>query len=199
VFVLIPLTIALILACTGGDAPVATPEPLIDPAGTVPANAPTDPVPDADPVAGSAEGAAAGDPVATLCGSEPVIFGCPRQNGKALAVCGGAGKLQYRFGPPAAPEFVFPADPAQASSLMTLKSVSYAQSMGTVLSFQNGEVRYEVTSMIGGGGGPDAASNNFQGVYLYKGEQLVDTVNCQGEVKGDLEGASAVVALSAEP
>ena len=192
-FAISATTLALILACTGDAATIGAPPSDTPPATEVSplATAP----PSADPVVGSAGGEASSGPVATLCGSEPVIFGCPRSNGKALAVCGGPGRIQYRFGPPNAPEMMFPADPAQGPAEMVLTAVSYAQSMGHVLKFQSGNVRFEVTSMIGGGGGPDAESNNFQGVYLYDGEKLVDTVPCQGDTIGELESAKAILPL----
>lgn len=112
-------------------------------------------------------------------GAETAYFSCPTSPTKVLSLCGGAGQVQYRFGPVGTPELVFPED--SSPSAFTVREERYARSMADVATFTNGDVRYEVTDAIGGGGGPDAEANNFQGVYVFRGDELLASVNCTSE------------------
>jgi hypothetical protein len=118
-----------------------------------------------------------------------VVFSCPSKGGKILSVCAGPGRnaLQYRFGKPGAIELEYP--PKPSASAFTLGEVTYVRAMGYVLRFTNAGVRYEVTSLSGGGccSPEEAASNNFQGVYVSPpGADTVD-VPCTGDVTDNLE------------
>ena len=122
---------------------------------------------------------------------EMVFFSCPTSSTKTLSLCGGAGEVQYRYGPPGAPELVFPEDSSAAA--FTVKTESYARAIATIASFNNGDINYQVTDSSGSGG-MDGESNNFQGVYVFKGDKLLATVGCKGtpETRWDaLEAATS--------
>ena len=123
--------------------------------------------------------------------SETVYFSCPTSRTKVLSLCGGGGRVQYRFGPVGAPELVYPED--SRPSAFTVREERYARSMADVAVFANGDVRYEVTDAIGGGGGPDAESNNFQGVYVFRGDELLASVNCTAAPTRDWAALRSVV------
>lgn len=124
--------------------------------------------------------------------AETVFFSCPTSATKVLSLCGGTGKVQYRFGPPGAPELVHPADHSPAAFSISEESTIRAQA--TVVRLSNGEVTYAITDSAGGSGGPDAESNNFQGVYVYQNDELLADVRCTESPQTDWAALSAVIA-----
>lgn len=111
---------------------------------------------------------------------EQVWFDCPITGGKRVSLCGGPGAAdaQYRFGAVGSPELVFPAAATGGKAAFKVEERTHIRSQGTVAVFENEGHRYEVSSYAGGGGGADAESNNFQGVYVFKGDELLATVSC---------------------
>ena len=140
----IPLA-GLLISCA--VTPNATPTPDASdpppaPAPAAVAPAAVAPAPSVDPTAVSGMG--------HCTTAEETVFHCTVKGGKALSVCATAGgDLQYRFGPIAAPELVFPTPP-QASAFQLGPRI-HVRSEGTVLAFVNKGVRYEVQSMAGSG------------------------------------------------
>ncbi len=134
-----------------------------------------EPTPPADPA--PAASAASGD----VCGDpSTVLFSCPVQGGKIVTVCGSNEDdpwLRYRFGPPGAPELVFP--DAQEGSFMAFKleTRTFARAMGEVLSFEREGHTYEITEMVGGGG-PDGEMNNFAGVTVHVAGAQIAALAC---------------------
>lgn len=119
-----------------------------------------------------------------LCANgETVYFSCPVSASKVLSVCGSSGEVQYRFGPPGAPELSYPHD--GSTGPFGLSEVRTVRSVATVLTVTSNDIRYEVTDAIGGGGGPDAAANNFQGVYVYQGDKQLAAIRCNTEPTTD--------------
>ncbi|MFT4978544.1 MAG: hypothetical protein ACI8S6_004454 [Myxococcota bacterium] len=145
------------------------------------------PPPDEWPLVGAGEGHCAA--------GESVFFSCSTNNSKVLSLCGsgsGSGsRVQYRFGPLGNPELVYPPD--SRASAFSVAEESTVRAQATVASVSNGDVTYKVTDSIGGGGGPDAASNNFQGVYVYQNDKLLATVGCTGEPETDWAALQAIV------
>lgn len=126
--------------------------------------------------AGPAVAAAAG-----TCGSADTLFACPVKGGKEIRVCGALGEpiwIGYTFGKPGAPELSFPKERQGSVPSFRHEVRTLVQATGDVLSFDNGGVTYEVTEMMGAGGGADAASNNFAGVYVTQGTKLLAKVAC---------------------
>ena len=149
------------VACSG-DVPAATP--------SVAASGPVTPPIDA-PVPAKAP---------SSCDGGDVLFQCAVNGGKELLVCGKDGPspwLSYRFGKPDAPDLVFPVAREGSASAFAWAEVTTVQAMGNLLRFQNADVTYEIVEMIGAGG-PNGEANNFAGVYVKKGEELLATVTC---------------------
>jgi hypothetical protein len=126
--------------------------------------------------------------------AESVYFSCPTSGTKVLSLCGSADRVQYRFGPLGAPELSFPADSSPRA--FTVGEERYVRSMANVAAFTSGGVRYEVTDAIGGGGGSDAAANNFQGVYVFEGDQQLAAISCVTEPTRDWGALRAAVSQS---
>ncbi len=130
----------------------------------------------------AAEPTTAGPAVAVgTCGSADTLFACPVKGGKEIRVCGATGDpiwIGYTFGKPGAPELSFPKQREGSVPLFLHTTRTLAQATGDVLSFENGGVTYEVTEMMGAGGGADAESNNFAGVYVTQGGKLLAKVAC---------------------
>ena len=95
---------------------------------------------------------------------------------------------RYRFGPIGAPELVFPAASAGGKASFVVEERRHVRSIGTVAVFKNEGHSYEISSYIGGGGGPDAEANNFQGVYVFKDDAIIARVACSAAPTMTLEG-----------
>ncbi len=165
-------TLVLLLAVSTACAQAADPAPsTTTPAATPPPAQPS------TPAATSAIGHCAAD--------ETAFFDCDVGKGKRLSVCANEGSMQYRFGKIGAPELVFPEQAKDGAQHFTIEERAHVRSSGNVLSFHNADVRYEVTSMIGGGccSDEEAAANNFVGVYVFKKDtyDILATVGCRGE------------------
>jgi hypothetical protein len=122
-----------------------------------------------------------GAPATDGCGGAETLFACPVKGGKEIRVCGAVGTpvwVGYTYGKPGAPELSFPKERPGSAMMFRHEARTAAQAMGDVLIFENNGVTYEVTEMIGGGGGPDAESNNFAGVYVTQGTKLLAKVAC---------------------
>jgi len=137
-------------------------------------NADEVPPPDQWPLAGSGIG--------HCTGGEVAYFSCATSATKVLSLCGGSGSLQYRFGPVGAPELAHPAN--SAASAFTVGTKSYPQFQAETASVANGDVTYEIHE-ASGAGGPNAETNNFVGVYVFEGEELLASVSCSGDVTSD--------------
>lgn len=170
------------VACVQSPAPPSAPPDVSASPASTGTSEPTPPPPaSAGPVAG------------THCvAGERVAFSCATRDDKVLSVCAGpaADALQYRFGPVGSPELVYPPEPS--AQAFTLGEVQYMHAEGSVLRFENNGVKYEVTSLVGGGGSPEqGASNNFQGVYVYTARGKVVGVGCAGAVDDQLPALRA--------
>ena len=130
------------------------------------------------------------------CSPGEVLFQCPVGD-RELAVCGGATPapwIQYHYGPPGAPDLRFPADREGSVALFAHQERHHVRSMGDALVFENEGWRYEVLEMIGGGGIPDEAElNNFRGVMVFHGDELVSTLACSEEPTSDWSGLAALL------
>ena len=125
-------------------------------------------------------------PSATHCdAAETIHFSCSTSGSKVLSLCGGPGRLQYRFGPVGAPELEHPPD--SRIEAFTVEHRSYPRFEADVATFTTGGFTYAVTEASGGGGGPDAESNNFAGVYVLQGDDVVASVPCTGPVSSRWE------------
>lgn len=132
------------------------------------------------------------------CGKEsPLVFSCAVTGGKEIAVCGSLDDdppwMRYRFGTPAQPELLFPDKPEESLGNFTVEERSYVRSRGDVLSFEHDGKTYEVTDMIGGGGGPDAAANNFAGLRVLQGDKELSSVACEGDPVTDWPKARGIL------
>ena len=138
----------------------------------------------------------AAEPVAKVGHCDEVLFQCPVGE-KWLAVCGSASPtpwIQYLYGTPDAPELTFPATREGSVARFDHEERTHVRSMGNALVFENEGWRYEVMEMIGGGGIPDeAAMNNFTGVMLYNGDELVSSLACTGDATSDWEAIAALL------
>jgi hypothetical protein len=157
------------IGCGSPPADAPAPTPLETPA-------PAEPAPVDRPAATATQ-------AGSHCGlSEAVVFSCATGDGKVLSVCSGPapGRLQYRFGPPGAPELVFP--PSGHAAEFSAGTVQHIRAEGNVLRFDNAGVQYEVTSLVGGGGfsEAEAAANNFTGVYVTTAAGKVWPIPCVG-------------------
>ncbi|TVQ92506.1 MAG: hypothetical protein EA397_06770 [Deltaproteobacteria bacterium] len=124
------------------------------------------------------------------CGSDsPTVFTCGVPGGKEIAVCGSLDDdtpwMRYRFGTPVEPDLLFPEDPEGSLNKFTVEQRSYVRSQGDVLRFDHDGKTYEIAEMAGGGGGPDAAENNFMGLRILQGDDVVSSVACEGEPISD--------------
>ena len=123
-------------------------------------------------------------------GDQPLMQ-CDATNGKNVAVCGSAGRLQYRFGAVGAPELVFPPDANPRA--FQFKYETTVRSERNILEFTNDGYVYDITDAIGGGGTDDAEYNNFQGVEVWKDGKVVATVSCAGMLDPDWDRIKATI------
>lgn len=137
-------------------------------------------------VAGASQAAdvpSSGVPAAATdgCAGAETLFACPVKGGKEIRVCGALGSpiwVGYTYGKPGAPDLKFPKAREGSPFSFRHEERTTVQSMGNVLSFDNEGVTYEVTEMMGSGGGADAESNNFAGVYVLQGTKQLAKVAC---------------------
>ncbi|MEQ1571249.1 MAG: DUF1176 domain-containing protein [Myxococcota bacterium] len=99
------------------------------------------------------------------------VFRCAA-GGRELALCGSAGRLQYRFGPMGRPELTFPADGSVEQFTWTTDQ----------LSFDNAGVRYEVAPVAAGAE-----------IRVSRGPERLATIRCTSEAALDLPALEAVV------
>ena len=124
--------------------------------------------------------AEAAKPIGHCSAETTAFFACTFKGGKVVSLCGDeeAGDLQYLFGKPGAVELTWPEKAEGAMKQFKGKELTYIRATGDAVSFQNGAVTYEITS-LSGGGGPDGEANNFVGVTVSKAEKTLATLTCQ--------------------
>lgn len=120
----------------------------------------------------------------TQCrGMEQTALNCATAKGKRLSVCVSGERLQYRFGPPGAPELVFPPDAEVEGSVARFRPESGFRINGAAywdLVFDNGGYSYDVYYQDGTGGGEEVG-----GVVVKKDGKDVATVACTGDIEAD--------------
>lgn len=128
-------------------------------------------------------GAATG---ASHCSAEEeTLFTCSTGR-KLISVCASrdlsasSGFLQYRFGPPAAPELVYPPTNADWRAVTRSSVLTYAGGGGAYLAFSRGPYRYVVYTAIGRGWGTKA------GVVVEKGGKRVADLRCTSKETSEL-------------
>jgi hypothetical protein len=128
-------------------------------------------------------GAATG---ASHCGAEEeTLFTC-NTGRKLVSVCGSRdlsasfGFVQYRFGPPAAPELVYPPVDADWRAVTRGSVLTYAGGGGAYLAFSSGPYRYVVYTAIGRGLGKKA------GVVVEKNGKRVANLPCTSQETSEL-------------
>lgn len=129
---------------------------------------------------------AAAEPVASHCAAhEQTLFNC-RTGGKTVSVCAtpnlsaDAGSIQYRFGPPGAPELRYPLTDAGWRKLTRSGVLTFAGGGGAYLAFTNGPYRYVVYTAIGRGWGEKA------GIAVEKNGKRVASLPCTGKETSEL-------------
>jgi hypothetical protein len=120
------------------------------------------------------------------CGSEEqTLFACSTGR-KAVSVCASPdlstshGFVQYRFGPPAAPQLVYPPADAEWRKVTRGGVLTYSGGGGAYLAFSSAPYRYIVYTAIGRGWGTKA------GVVVEKSGKRVASLPCRGEVASEL-------------
>jgi hypothetical protein len=118
----------------------------------------------------------------THCAAEEqVLFACSTGK-KVVAVCASADltALQYRFGPPEAPELVWPADPQPPHNEITAGTLAFSGGGGAYLRFSRSVYDYIVYTAIGKDWGEKA------GVVVEKSGQQLAHLPCVGAVVSEL-------------
>lgn len=116
---------------------------------------------------------------------EQVLFACATGK-KAVSVCASAdlspttGALQYRFGPPDAPELVWPDATQPPHSGITAGTWAFSGGGGAYLRFTKGAYGYVVYTAIGKGWGEK------DGVVVEKNGQRVAHLPCTSAVVSEL-------------
>lgn len=123
---------------------------------------------------------------ASHCGAEEeTLFTCSTGR-KLVSVCtsrdlsASSGFVQYRFGPPAAPELVYPPAGADWRAVTRGSVLTYAGGGGAYLAFSRGPYRYVVYTAIGSGWGTKA------GVVVEKGGKRVANLPCTSQETSEL-------------
>jgi hypothetical protein len=115
---------------------------------------------------------------------EAIVFSCNTGN-KIASVCASkdladrTGYLQYRFGPKAAPELVYPETTAPPSRVHA-RTLTFAGGGGAYLRFERGRYDYVVYTALIRGTGATA------GVVVEKDHRLVADLRCKGGVSSEL-------------
>lgn len=124
--------------------------------------------------------------VASHCSAdEQTLFTCSTGS-KTVSVCAtanlsaDAGSVQYRFGPPGAPELVYPPTTADWRTLTRGAVLTFAGGGGAYLAFTSGPYRYVVYTAIGRGWGEKA------GVAVEKNGKRVASLPCKGKEVSEL-------------
>ncbi|MCP5197344.1 MAG: hypothetical protein H6974_11240 [Gammaproteobacteria bacterium] len=116
---------------------------------------------------------------------ESVLFACVTGK-KTVAVCAlgdrspTAGALQYRFGPPDAPELVWPNLPQPQHAGITAGTLAFSGGGGAYLRLTKGAYAYVVYTAIGKGWGEKA------GVVVEKNGESIAHLPCTGAVVSEL-------------
>lgn len=116
---------------------------------------------------------------------EPVLFACATGK-KTVAVCASGdlspttGALQYRFGPPGAPELVWPKTPQPHHAGITAGTLAFSGGGGAYLRFTQGAYSYVVYTAIGKDWGEKA------GVVVEKKGASITHLPCTGAVVSEL-------------
>ena len=128
----------------------------------------------------------AAETVASHCSAhEQTLFNCSTGR-KTVSVCAttnlatDAGSVQYRFGPPGAPELRYPSTDAGWRKLTHSGVLTFAGGGGAYLAFTNGPYRYVVYTAIGRGWGEKA------GVVVEKNGKRVASLPCKGKETSEL-------------
>jgi len=117
--------------------------------------------------------------------NEQTLFSC-NIGRKTVSVCAStdlstkAGSLQYRFGPPGAPELTYPATDADWRPVTRGGVLTFAGGGGAFLSFARGPYRYVVYTAIGKGWGQKA------GVAVEKSGKRVTSLPCKSKETSEL-------------
>jgi hypothetical protein len=144
-----------------------------------------------------ASAAGAAEPTTSHCSAtEQTLFTCSTGS-KIVSVCAtaelspGAGSVQYRFGPVAAPELAYPRAGTDWRKLTRGGVLTFAGGGGAYLAFTNAPFRYVVYTAIGRGWGEKA------GVVVEKHGKRVVNLRCVGketsEIGPDLFAKSGIV------
>lgn len=128
----------------------------------------------------------AAETVASHCSAgEQTLFNCSTGT-KTVSVCAtpklsaDAGSVQYRFGPPGAPELVYPPTTADWRKLTRSGVLTFAGGGGAYLAFTNGPYRYVVYTALGKDWGEKA------GVVVEKNGKRVASLPCKGKEASEL-------------
>jgi len=131
------------------------------------------------------------------CGTpETAVFNCMADEPNEIVVCGSSFDdpwLRVRYGTFSAPQILHPDSPEGVMEQFKLEERSYIRSQGPALVFERDGMTYELVEMAGGGGGPDASANNFAGIYVRKGEDLVRQISCTSEPNSDWNAIRAIL------
>jgi hypothetical protein len=126
------------------------------------------------------------------CGTdEIVLFHCGVEGDKQLSLCGSAtlATVQYRFGPPGAPELIYPDDSSRTA--LTYGHEAWARGEEHSVSFTRGEHTYRVVDASGSG--IDGEANNYQGVKVFEGDEEIAFVACTTAASTELMRAESIL------
>lgn len=158
-----------VLACSGGSEPMGEPAPVAQD----------------KPVTADVEEAAP-----QHC-ADATRFSCAVAGGKTLALCEEEGSLVYRFGAIGSIEKEYPGEGVSPS--WKYEEPTTVSASGNSVSFAGESHSFEVVEMAGAGGA-NAEANNFVGVIVSKGDEVVSTISCVGPVESDWTRIAELVA-----
>lgn len=132
-----------------------------------------------------AQSCSAADPRGQCAADEVVAFTCSTGD-KTVSVCASsdlsaqAGWIQYRFGPPGAPELVLPRTHSHPRGQVQAGTWTFAGGGGAFMEFANPPYSYAVYTAIGRGWGEKA------GVAVQRDGKRVSNLPCRGPVQSEL-------------
>ena len=133
----------------------------------------------------------AGALAGSLCSAdESIVFDC-KTGSKRVSVCAdphagpNRGYVQYRFGPPGAPEIVLPAGKNPPSQAASGGTEGYSGGGSAWLRFRKGSYAYTVYSGIGRWG-PKGAAREAAGVLIEQPGAKDRNLTCSGKVTSQL-------------
>lgn len=122
---------------------------------------------------------------------EIALFDCATGDGKQLSLCGTATleTMQYRFGPVGSPELVHPDDTERFP--MIHGHEAWARGEEHSVSFTRGDHTYRVVSASGSG--IEGELNNYEGVQVYLGEEMLTFVACATAANSELTRLESIL------